>query len=192
MCSAISMPCSIATKMERRTTQDGGPLEPRNVDFFKSTRTRPAGDTTFWCAASINWALQQCGFRTTKRALSGSFRNVDSSTDVATRKMIPDACTESPKPGDIVVFRSRDQENARYGHGHVALFGRKGKRHIRSRRQPANPRGAPRLFDELVRQRRPHVGYSTLSDRLMLSGPVKLSVSSINVDDESKNKIVRS
>jgi hypothetical protein len=95
---------------------------PVIVDFFKVTRTKPAGDTTFWCAASVNWALKQCGFRTTKSALSGSFRGVDSSLDEATRRMIEDAHTEAPKPGDIVVFKSKDPGSAANGHGHVALF----------------------------------------------------------------------
>jgi hypothetical protein len=95
---------------------------PVIVDFFKTTRTKPAGDTTFWCAASVNWMLKQCGFRTTKSALSGSFRGADGSLDTSTRQMVEDAYTEAPKPGDIVVFKSKDPGSAANGHGHVALF----------------------------------------------------------------------
>ena len=95
---------------------------PVIVRFFEETRTKPSGDTTFWCAASLNWALAHSGYRTTRSASSGSFRNADPPVDPAIFDMVESALTEDPKPGDIVVFRSVDPTSARAGQGHVALF----------------------------------------------------------------------
>ena len=80
---------------------------PVIVRFFSATNYgKPAGDTTAWCAASLNWCLRQSGFQHgTKSAASQSFRNAPGKTN-------------DPKPGDIVVFR--DQNDS--AHGHVTLF----------------------------------------------------------------------
>lgn len=80
---------------------------PVIVRFFSATDFgTPAGDTTPWCAASLNWCLRRSGFmHGTNSAASQSFRNAPGKTS-------------APKPGDVVVFRDRDNAD----HGHVALF----------------------------------------------------------------------
>jgi uncharacterized protein (TIGR02594 family) len=82
---------------------------PVIVTFFTATHTRPSGDITPWCAASVNWCLGRCGFVGTGSAMSGRFRDAPGLTD-------------SPRPGDIAVFSDADETNARLGHGHVTLF----------------------------------------------------------------------
>jgi uncharacterized protein (TIGR02594 family) len=82
---------------------------PLIVRFFSETRTKPAGDTTAWCAATLNWVLSWCKYRGTQNASSGSFRNASSIIGV-------------PHLGDIVVFARTDPDEARVGHGHVGLF----------------------------------------------------------------------
>jgi uncharacterized protein (TIGR02594 family) len=82
---------------------------PLIVRFFTETKTTPAGDTTAWCAASLNWVLARCGLHRTESASSGSFRASEGLTD-------------NPHAGDIVVFVSKDPDEARVGHGHVGLF----------------------------------------------------------------------
>lgn len=83
---------------------------PVIVAFFRETGTVPSGDTTPWCAASLNWALAQCGYRGgTGSASSGSFRDVPGKT-------------RRPVPGDIVVFAATDPKDRKAGKGHVGLF----------------------------------------------------------------------
>lgn len=83
---------------------------PVIVAFFNATRDgKPQGDTTAWCAASLNWALRRCGMRGTGSSSSGSFRNAPGKTD-------------DPVAGDIVVFQRSDPLQAKAGHGHVGLY----------------------------------------------------------------------
>jgi uncharacterized protein (TIGR02594 family) len=82
---------------------------PVLVRFFEQTRTKPSGDTTPWCAACLNWSLGRSQLVTTNSASSGSFRNAP-------------GVTSRPSPGDIVVFRSSNDELARVGRGHVGIF----------------------------------------------------------------------
>lgn len=83
---------------------------PIIVAFFNVTRDgKPRGDTTPWCAASLNWALQRCGMKTTGSSSSGSFRSAPGQTD-------------APVAGDIVVFQETDAAGAKAGHGHVGLY----------------------------------------------------------------------
>ena len=83
---------------------------PVIVAFFRETKTVPSGDTTPWCAASLNWALAQCGYGGgTHSASSGKFRGVAGTT-------------RHPVPGDIVVFGATDPTAYKVGIGHVALF----------------------------------------------------------------------
>jgi uncharacterized protein (TIGR02594 family) len=82
---------------------------PVIVRFFSETKTKPSGDTTSWCAASLNWALARSGARNTRSASSGSFRDAWGRTD-------------TPQAGDIVVFRRTNVAEARAGRGHVGLF----------------------------------------------------------------------
>jgi uncharacterized protein (TIGR02594 family) len=82
---------------------------PLILDFFAATSLKPTqGDETSWCAASLNWALQHCGYTGgTDSALSSSFREAPGRTG-------------SPRLGDIVVFR--DVAAGQQGAGHVCLF----------------------------------------------------------------------
>jgi uncharacterized protein (TIGR02594 family) len=83
---------------------------PVIVAFFEQTSTTPEGDTTSWCAASLNWALAHAGYRGgTASASSGSFRNAPGRT-------------RRPRPGDIVVFGLTDPKGFAAGRGHVGLF----------------------------------------------------------------------
>jgi uncharacterized protein (TIGR02594 family) len=83
---------------------------PVIVSFFQATGTKPEGDTTSWCAASLNWTLRHCGYQGgTGSASSGSFRTAP-------------GATRHPKPGDIVVFGQTDPANFAKGMGHVGLF----------------------------------------------------------------------
>jgi uncharacterized protein (TIGR02594 family) len=88
---------------------------PLIVRFFDATRCgntrcKPSGDMTPWCAASLNWVLVRCGYKGTKSDSSGSFRDPSK------------GLTTVPRIGDIAVFRSADEDEARVGHGHVGLF----------------------------------------------------------------------
>lgn len=83
---------------------------PIIVTFFEATATTPSGDTTSWCAASLNWMLRRAGYSGgTGSASSGSFREAP-------------GLTRRPRPGDIVVFRDTDSEASAKGLGHVCLF----------------------------------------------------------------------
>jgi uncharacterized protein (TIGR02594 family) len=82
---------------------------PIIVRFFEQTKTKPSGDVTPWCAASLNWALARSGCRTTASASSGSFRAAP-------------GLTENPQMGDVVVFASTNAAEAKVGRGHVGLF----------------------------------------------------------------------
>jgi uncharacterized protein (TIGR02594 family) len=92
---------------------------PLIVQFFDATTLRkPAGDTTAWCAAFVNWCIARGRkgrddeqklaedklAKHTQSAASSSFREWGNKTD-------------KPEPGDIVVFRHRT-ENWR---GHVGF-----------------------------------------------------------------------
>ncbi len=106
--------------------------------FFASTLTKPAGDTTAWCAAFANWCILRAKSddrdaigispgaysksgkpflqrhrldHTTNSASSGSFR------------CFPE--TSAPRRGDIVVFRDIGTDSltaACQGTGHVAFY----------------------------------------------------------------------
>lgn len=88
---------------------------PLIVSFFDATQIRkPNGDQTAWCAAFVNWVLdnrwrdRDVEFEPTYQAGSSTFRNWGNDA------------TSDPKPGDIVVF-----EDIRAGEewrGHVGFF----------------------------------------------------------------------
>jgi uncharacterized protein (TIGR02594 family) len=82
---------------------------PVVVRFFECGGMTPSGDETFWCAASLNWVLARSGFVGTCSSSSSSFRCVGRET-------------KDPSPGDIVVFKHKDEDLARAGRGHVGLF----------------------------------------------------------------------
>ncbi|WP_148662265.1 TIGR02594 family protein [Paraburkholderia phytofirmans] len=82
---------------------------PVIVQFFRSTASTAHNDLVPWCAAFQNWCLDRLGFKGTNSASSGSFRTYGLQVT-------------DPKPGDFVVFRDKDPDAARQGHGHIALF----------------------------------------------------------------------
>lgn len=111
---------------------------PLIFHFFSSTQTSPAGDTTAWCAAFVNWCLLRSRAETldeigkppgsfskggkpfnsknmkehsTNNASSGSFRCLEQITD--------------PQRGDIVVFKDAGTDELTKvcrGSGHVAFY----------------------------------------------------------------------
>jgi uncharacterized protein (TIGR02594 family) len=82
---------------------------PVVVRFFECGGMKPSGDETHWCAACLNWVLWRSGFVGTCSSSSSSFRCVGSET-------------RDPAPGDIVVFKHKNEDLARAGRGHVGLF----------------------------------------------------------------------
>lgn len=86
---------------------------PVIVEFFKSTHTRPEGDTTAWCAAFIGFCLL--------RGAIGRSSPVSPTapTKSARARSYEDwgATTTAPQLGDLVVF-----QNLKSGGGHVAFF----------------------------------------------------------------------
>jgi uncharacterized protein (TIGR02594 family) len=83
---------------------------PIIVEFFRATQTKPEGDTTSWCAASLNWTLARSHMKGgTHSASSGSFRESPGKT-------------RHPRRGDIVVFGATDPAAFAQGRGHVGLF----------------------------------------------------------------------
>jgi uncharacterized protein (TIGR02594 family) len=90
---------------------------PVIVGFYQSTNVKESyiyqkGDTIPWCAAFLNWCLHRSGYTHTNSALSGSFR-LGQGLGVA---------TTNPKPGDIIVFKKADTQEAKVGFGHVGIF----------------------------------------------------------------------
>lgn len=89
-----------------------GRWNPVILKFFEATDTPvPSDDNSFWCAAFLNWCLERCGYRPgTRSSSSGTFRGLTGATN-------------SPRRGDIVVFRDGNSRCT----GHVGLYlGRSG------------------------------------------------------------------
>lgn len=80
---------------------------PVIVSFFDATQLRtPAGDTTAWCAAFVNWCYGRSrGSYPTNSAAAQSFREWGQQTD-------------NPRPGDLVVFVHKNVN----WRGHVGFF----------------------------------------------------------------------
>lgn len=93
---------------------------PVIVNFYHATDlpvrapiwTYQEGDTIDWCAAFINWCLARGGYKFTYSTMSGSFR----------LKGGLGTPTDRPEPGDIIVFRKKDNEKAKAGFGHVGIY----------------------------------------------------------------------
>lgn len=106
------------------------PANPLILAFFSRTDTKPAGDTTAWCAAFVNWCLIEAAVGApiaqasppTKSASSGSFRNwgkTYANYDAISNKLIGSLI---PRPGDIAVFQDMNNGEPDPHHGHVAFF----------------------------------------------------------------------
>lgn len=89
---------------------------PVIVGFYQSAKFPYwEGDTTAWCAAFINWCLRRGGYQSTKSASSGSFRESPAGPGLGT-------ITHNPKPGDIIVFKKINRQEANAGRGHVGIY----------------------------------------------------------------------
>ncbi|MBP2490859.1 uncharacterized protein (TIGR02594 family) [Rhizobium leguminosarum] len=93
--------------------KDNDYANPIVVLFFAATNTKPAGDTTPWCAAFLNWCLARSGLTGTNSAGSQSFANWGT-TVWSAGSDIPGRA----KAGDVAVFRHKSDP----AHGHVAFF----------------------------------------------------------------------
>jgi uncharacterized protein (TIGR02594 family) len=87
---------------------------PLIVRFFLSTHTVPAGDTTAWCGAFVNWCLQRASIRGTESASSQSFATWGDPVWAAEDSGLP----INAKRGDLAVFRQLSNP----AHGHVAFY----------------------------------------------------------------------
>jgi hypothetical protein len=111
---------------------------PLIVHFFSSTQTTPAGDTTAWCAAFMNWCLLRS--KATKRdeigtppksyhkqasAYQGDHLKRYSTNSAATGSFRCWKEISAPQRGDLVVFKDKGTDNLSAscrGTGHVAFF----------------------------------------------------------------------
>lgn len=82
--------------------------------FFDATKTNPNGDTTAWCAAFVNYCLMKAA--TDKTLPSNSSERTKSAGSKSFRKWGKE--TNSPKPGDLVVFINKKDTT----YGHVGFF----------------------------------------------------------------------
>ncbi|TAV74742.1 CHAP domain-containing protein [Rhizobium leguminosarum] len=87
---------------------------PVILSFFLKTHTTPAGDTTPWCAAFMNWCLWRSGCPQTGKANAVSFLKWGKPV----WKLADGGMPVGAKTGDVAVFRN--QRNP--AHGHVAFF----------------------------------------------------------------------
>ncbi|MGO8182598.1 CHAP domain-containing protein [Rhizobium leguminosarum] len=87
---------------------------PVILAFFLKTHTVPAGDTTPWCAAFVNWCLWRSGYPQTGKANAISFLNWGMPVWQLKDGVMP----AGARAGDIAVFRSQRSP----AHGHVAFF----------------------------------------------------------------------
>lgn len=77
------------------------------VDYSKEIGIKWINDDeTSWCAVFVNWVLKKAGYKYSASALARSFDSYGQAT-------------ESPEPGDLVVFW---RESKTSGKGHVGIF----------------------------------------------------------------------
>jgi uncharacterized protein (TIGR02594 family) len=91
---------------------------PLIVEFFRSTTTVPAGDTTAWCAAFVNW----CSWKShPPSARSGSAAAASYRPWGDTAVLFTDGkpvIKQLPRQGDLVVFKNRNDP----AFGHVCFY----------------------------------------------------------------------
>jgi uncharacterized protein (TIGR02594 family) len=94
---------------------------PVILGFFDQTSyRRPAGDTTPWCAAFVNWCMHRAY---DGRAGSDVLAGTRSAASQSFLRWPGSVRTDDPKPGDLCVFTNTGDP----AHGHVAfLVGRSG------------------------------------------------------------------
>ena len=83
----------------------------RILEYHQATSLKASSDETPWCAAFVNWVLQQAGYRGTQSAAARSFLNWGISAEQAS-------------PGCVVVFR----RGAKAWQGHVGFYVGKDRR----------------------------------------------------------------
>ncbi len=109
------------------------PANPLIVEFFKATDTKPEGDTTAWCAASLNWFILKSHegraggsnmLKPTKSASSGSFRTWGTqAVKFDPNSPLEGTVVQDPQVGDIVVFNQTNADGSPHLYkGHVAFF----------------------------------------------------------------------
>lgn len=106
---------SVPPKFQRAWPESDA--NPIIVEFFFEMHDTPAGDTTPWCAAFVNWCLRHSGIKGTDSAGSQSFINTNWGREVWRKG---DGLPTAAKTGDIAVFRHQSDP----AHGHVAFFNR--------------------------------------------------------------------
>ncbi|BBZ99865.1 CHAP domain-containing protein [Bradyrhizobium diazoefficiens] len=98
---------------------------PLIVEFFSQTTTKPAGDTTAWCSAFVNWCFVRShtgrndsgkSRAPTRDAASASWRNWG--TGMIFDKGKSTLRGGTPKVGDLVVFVDKGDS----AHGHIAFY----------------------------------------------------------------------
>jgi uncharacterized protein (TIGR02594 family) len=90
---------------------------PLIVNFFSATNYgNPAGDTTAWCSAFVNWCIE----RATKGKDASKTNGMIGRTKSAASKSFREwgKATSNPNVGDIVVFRNPKDDNF----GHVGFY----------------------------------------------------------------------
>lgn len=86
--------------------EKSGPMHnARILQYFRATSYHADADEIPWCAAYVNFCLEQAGVRGTKRANASSFATWGDSCDL--------------KDGAVVVFGKHDPDAG--GTGHVAF-----------------------------------------------------------------------
>jgi uncharacterized protein (TIGR02594 family) len=104
---------SVPTKFQEAWPEaDANPII---VKFFWDMHDHPAGDTTPWCSAFVNWCLRRGGVKGTDDAGSQSFVNQNWGTEIWRKGGgVPTAAAT----GDLAIFRHQSDP----AHGHVAFF----------------------------------------------------------------------
>jgi hypothetical protein len=104
---------------------------PLILAFFRRINAIPAGDTTAWCAAFVNWCLLQSNGSSrsadatppTKSASSGSFRTWGKSRGLYDARSNTLTSNFQPRLGDVVVFQEMLSDGSPDPmHGHVGFF----------------------------------------------------------------------
>lgn len=106
---------SVPPKFQRAWPESDA--NPIIVEFFFEMHDRPAGDTTPWCAAFVNWCLRHAGIKGTDNAGSQSFINTNWGREIWRKG---DGPPTPARTGDIAVFRHQSDP----ARGHVAFFNR--------------------------------------------------------------------
>lgn len=111
-----SLPAKFQTAWPEPNPAKPALANPLIVLFFLSTNTKPAGDTTAWCAAFMNWCLGHADLpiKGTSSASSQSFLSWGSPIWTKGDDWPP----AKANAGDIAVFTHKSDP----AHGHVSFY----------------------------------------------------------------------